>query len=126
MKLWLDDARLPPPSYSHWARTADECIKFLKEGRCKHVSLDHDLAFEHYVGNKPAKDACKEKTGMAVVDWMIENNVWPREVRIHTMNPVGRENMRRACLNHAPRGRVRCWVELPNDSPGVTRAPWET
>lgn len=124
MKLWLDDVRLPPAGYSKWVKTADECIEALETGKYTHVSLDHDLADEHYHGDKPA-NAYKEKTGMHVVLWMVENQNFPAEVRVHTMNPVGRHNMMTALQKWAPE-ETRAWVELPADSPGVLRRPWET
>lgn len=124
MKLWLDDVRLPPAGYSKWVKTADECIEELKTGKYTHVSLDHDLADEHYHGNKPAREAYKEKTGMDVVLWMVENNVFPAECRVHTMNPIGRHNMMTAFQKWAPES-TRAWASLPSDSPGVLRRPWE-
>ena len=92
-RLWLDDERPPPDGYDHWVKTADECIAALMTGEYYHVSLDHDLAAEHYHGDLPAKEAYKEKTGQAVVDWMVKTARYPRSIRIHTMNPVGRQNM---------------------------------
>jgi len=94
MNLWLDDYRAPPIKselFWEWAKTADEAIAILKKGNIEFASLDHDLAEEHYYaydgpGDKEDKQF-KEKTGMAVLDWMQENNVWPvAGVRIHTMN----------------------------------------
>lgn len=77
--------------------TADEAIAALKTGTVEFASLDHDLADEHYVrffmaersGEEYDTSDCKEKTGMDVLIWMKENNVWPKDgVRIHTMNTV--------------------------------------
>jgi hypothetical protein len=112
MKLWLDDERKPPPGYSHWVKSADECIEALKSGKYDHVSLDHDLADEHYKEGGWMPHVSKEKTGQAVVDWMIENSWWPAEVRVHTMNPVGRKNMLTALLRYAPT-TTRVWVRFP-------------
>ena len=105
--LWLDDER-EPPSFSDsgipwtWAKTADEAIEYLKTGEVAFASLDHDLAEEHYYecskayqeGRPLNTSACKEKTGMEVVNWMEEQNVWPKEgVRVHTLNGQGRDRM---------------------------------
>ena len=43
------------------------------------ISLDHDLG--------------EEKTGYDVVKFMAEENIWPSVVKVHSMNPVGRDNM---------------------------------
>lgn len=98
MKLWLDDVR---PPWKHgclgwtWAKTADEAIAFLATGQVQEASLDHDLAAEHYCPDeKLLTPASGEKTGYAVVRWMIENRVWPPNgVHVHSMNPVGAARM---------------------------------
>jgi hypothetical protein len=105
--LWLDDERKPPSLSDSgipwtWAKTADEAIEYLKTGEVVFASLDHDLADEHYYENSKAQQegrpldtsACKEKTGMSVIDWMEEQNVWPKDgVRVHTLNGQARERM---------------------------------
>jgi hypothetical protein len=98
--LWLDDER-KPPTYSDcglhwtWIKTANEAIEVLKTGRVEFASLDHDLCDKHYyifereVRGLQEVDLAVEGTGMTVLKWMEENNVWPSEgVRIHTMNTV--------------------------------------
>lgn len=103
--LWVDDdpQRKPPPFdtcglYWTWVTTYDEAIEALKTGTVEFVSLDHDLADEHYVAYfsfnqlcdpRTYTHHCKEKTGYDVLLWMEENNVWPKDgIRIHTMNHV--------------------------------------
>lgn len=77
-----------------WAKTADEAIDYLKTGRVERASLDHDLADEHYPWSGIPEGQWKEKTGLTVVRWMVENNVWPRHgVRVHSWNPVGAKRM---------------------------------
>lgn len=105
INLWLDDTRQPPlPMHSGrmwlWAKTADEAIEILKSGNVTFASLDHDLALEHYVVYENEQQymndhrTFKEKTGYSVICWMEENNIWPKEgVRVHTMNPVGKDKM---------------------------------
>ena len=94
MKIWLDDIRVP---YKFgrigwtWVKTTDECIEALKKGDVKEISLDHDLSEKAMLGNFEG-----EKTGYEVVLWMIENNVFPEKIYIHSFNPAGRDRMRRA------------------------------
>ena len=105
--LWLDDERKPPSLSDScipwtWAKTADEAIEYLKTGEVVFASLDHDLADEHYYecskahqeGRPLNTSACKEKTGMSVINWMEEQSVWPKEgVRVHTLNGLGLDRM---------------------------------
>ena len=105
--LWLDDdPQRRPPSFVEcgfhwtWVKNYEEAIEALKTGTIEFVSLDHDLADEHYFAYFAFNEAngndaknytknCKEKTGYDVLCWMEENNVWPKDgVRIHTMNHV--------------------------------------
>jgi hypothetical protein len=85
MKLWVDDLRPPPDGTWHWVKTSSEAISVLLQMKDSYsldgtppeiMSLDHDLG--------------GLDTTRPVVLWCCENNFWPDEVRIHTMNPVGR------------------------------------
>ncbi len=115
MKLWLDDIRNPPDDTWTTARTADEAIAILKTGFVVEASLDHDL------GHCPACTECKgwgspcgcrcHLSGNFVVNWMATEGVWPEHVRIHSMNPVGAENMRSTLLRYGPYDKVE-WVSI--------------
>lgn len=112
--LWLDDERQPPTFsdceiYWTWVKSADEAIEVLKSGTVEFASLDHDLADEHYFeyfnalseGRLLDTSQCKEKTGMDVLLWMEENNVWPKDgVRIHTLNTARKPSMLAAVERH--------------------------
>ena len=109
MRVYLDDLRRPPVGW-HLVKTADECGDALVRGRVDELSLDHDLAEEHYPGARAADGTSnvepryREKTGLAVVEWMVAQGPgfsWPKLVIVHTMNPVGRANML-ALLRRAP------------------------
>jgi hypothetical protein len=105
--IWLDDVREPPSLADSgipfaWVKTADEAIEYLKTGEVVFASLDHDLADEHYYecskalgeGRPLNTSGFREKTGMSVITWMDEQNVWPKEgVRVHTLNDQGRDRM---------------------------------
>jgi hypothetical protein len=88
--VFLDDKRDPPPG-GDWtvARTSKEAIRLLAAGGVTYISFDHDLG--------------GGDTGMRVVDWIDERvaadpafefPTW----RVHSMNPVGRDNIRTAML----------------------------
>lgn len=92
-KLWVDDER-PAPDKFFWAKTSAVAVEFLKlmvtmGVPMEEVSLDHDLG--------------GDDTGMKVLNWMIENNVWPAVLTIHTANTPARENMLRAANAEAPK-----------------------
>lgn len=116
MRVYLDDERKAPVGW-HRVYTADECIAKLEGGKVEELSLDHDLAqehLEHYEGtgyNSPPEPVFREKTGYAVVQWMIDNGVWPPLVILHTMNPVARDRMLAAIRRYAPE-HVRCEVRI--------------
>ncbi len=107
VRLWLDDVREP---WKHgcigwvWVKTADEAIDAFSKYEVVEASLDHDLSWEHYPGadTEVKKDSeFKEKTGMAVIDWMEETGNWPKYgVMVHSMNPVGRQRMVEAVIRH--------------------------
>lgn len=102
--LWLDDIR-DPVAHGYlgaiWVKTADEAIHHLQVGDVEMASLDHDLSIDDTIGQPKG-----EKTGYDVVLWMEENNVWPKHgVRVHSMNPVGRQRMQVVIDKHYDQSR---------------------
>jgi hypothetical protein len=98
MKVWLDDLR---PPHLHgclgwvWVKDYHECLEALKTGLVEAISLDHDLSLKATLG-----DWSGELTGYEVLCWMEENEVWPEQVRIHSMNPAGRARMQLVLDKH--------------------------
>ncbi len=95
MKLWVDDERPAPDDTWDVALTSDEAIEILAlsqlpmwEDELDEISLDHDLG--------------GDDTGFKVLDWMIDNNVWPKVLTIHTSNPPARQRMLAAANAEAP------------------------
>lgn len=103
-RVWHDDTR-PPPEGWEWARTNDQAMVMLKQGGTEEISLDHDLGLEHLdhatdptaiyqAGKSP------NGSGLDLVRWMIEKNLVPAKVTIHSWNiEMGREMA--ATLNDA-------------------------
>ena len=96
MKIWVDDIRQPPEGYV-WCKTVNEattlitCINRLYDMECTDnlpsielLDLDHDAGNYASFGGDYIR----------VLDFMEKNN-YNYPIRIHSMNPVGRENMRR-------------------------------
>lgn len=96
MKLWIDDVRPAPEGY-RYCRSVNEAIdiiiayEFMYKAsgentfyRIEIIDIDHDAGqFEQYGGDY-----------IRLLDWLeATNRNYP--IRIHSMNPVGVENMRR-------------------------------
>lgn len=94
MKLWLDDMR-PLPTEPGWvlARSVNEAIEIMKKETVSFASLDHDLGYFASEGGD----------GVKLILWMAENESWPTEgIQIHSMNPVGAQNMMALVERYAP------------------------
>lgn len=84
--LYVDDIREPNIAQDDKnlnvifiARTYKDAIKELNIYKYDIIDLDHDLG--------------EEKTGYDICKYIVENNIRFDEIRIHTSNPVGRDNM---------------------------------
>ena len=83
MKIWLDDIRPAPEGYI-WCKSVNSAKRMIESARenISVLDLDHDLGDYAYDGGD----------GIKLLDWFVETQrFYP--IRIHTMNPVGRENM---------------------------------
>ncbi len=96
MKLWIDDERVMPSGYTHVAMSSEEAITLLSQHDFDVVSFDHDLGGTYINGQ------FGEDTSRPILTWMIENEKWPREVRFHTANPVGRDWLEGTARQYAP------------------------
>jgi len=72
------------------ANNVGEIISELEENEFDVLFLDHDLGWNTYVNSFG-----KEETGYLVALWLAENpDKQPGTIVLHTLNPVGRENMK--------------------------------
>lgn len=85
MKLWVDDIRPAPNGYT-WLRTVEDVINTIENNPMSEIeiiSLDHDAGDYAVYGGDYIK----------ILDWLEETKRnYP--IHLHTMNPVGRINMR--------------------------------
>ena len=102
--LFLDDIRFPeevrynygPYKHIRIARSYEDAVWMVTQyGLPTFISFDHDLADEHY--NKESG----ERTGYSFAQWFCEHVMdnaltLPTDFRfyVHSMNPVGAENIR--------------------------------
>ena len=95
MKIWLDDLR-PAPEGFIWCRSVNEAKSMIEEAeRSSSVELidcDHDLGDYAQDGGD----------GIKLLDWLAERGTF-YPVALHTMNPVGRENMLRTINAYWPK-----------------------
>ena len=92
MKLWVDDVRPAPNGYI-WLKSVNQAKKYIEENEAhpfeyfsliELIDIDHDAGDYAYDGGDYIK----------LLDWLEETGrSYP--IRIHSMNPVGVENMRR-------------------------------
>ncbi len=77
MKLWVDDVRPAPDETWTVARNSREAVAYLVRNTVEVMSRDHDRG--------------GEDTSRIIVLWLCyeRTNRWPREVRVHSANPVG-------------------------------------
>lgn len=116
-RLFLDDVRIPVDCVLYmrdgriyleeWdiVRNYDDFVNYIKDnGIPDIISFDHDLADEHYSPVMNDEDKYnqlyvhfKEKTGNDCAKWLCEycvkNGLPLPEYRVHSMNPVGRDNI---------------------------------
>jgi len=85
--VYMDDVRpIPAGLVGKWVpiRKVEDVIYLLEKGWVFNLSLDHDMG-------------AGEATGYDLVNWMERNDCWPHgTITIHSRNPVGAGNMRRA------------------------------
>ena len=98
MKLWHDDVRRPPDGWT-WVRTNNEAKEQLQTGNVDTISLDHDMGFHNLdPDNLGPYDhvtlrGTSDDNGMRLVEWMVENEIVPKTVLIHSWNTDGAKRM---------------------------------
>jgi hypothetical protein len=105
MKLWHDDVR-PAPHDWVWAQNNDQARALLECLPITIISLDHDLGAEIHV--TPDMDISQitllrgmaEDNGMKLVEWMIEKDLVPRTVIIHSWNIPAAKRMWQALIDN--------------------------
>lgn len=107
-KLFLDDSRNPPDFTWDVVKSYDQFVAYIQlHGVPDVISFDHDLGkehYEHYAAFIGVEDEATdiripyesfvEKTGYDCAKWLVENYRLPPSYRIHSMNPVGAQNIK--------------------------------
>lgn len=94
MKIWLDDIRKAPDGYI-LCHSVNEAKQLIEENEnltiIEVIDCDHDLGDYYPDGGD----------GIKLIDWLAERGTY-YPIRLHTMNPVGRENMQRTIDRYWP------------------------
>ena len=96
MKLWLDDIRPMPVSFTVHAKTAADAIQILRTGLVTEISFDHDLGPE--TAGNGYQVACFIEAAAYLLKSEFKMPIW----QVHSANPVGRQNIVNA-MNNAER-----------------------
>lgn len=101
MKIWIDDIRQAPPGYE-WAKSVNEAKRLIEKQEAVVDKLKKSGAFGVAIFKKiefidmdhDAGDYANDGGDyIKLLDWLEETNRnYP--IRIHSMNPVGVQNMR--------------------------------
>lgn len=111
MNVWLDDIR---PAPEGWYRTKhiNEIKDMLVKGEVDNLSLDNDLGFSDICSRCEMLDNCINcncfchiphplAEGYKLVDWMEENNCWPKnKPTVHSNNVVAKRRMEAIINKH--------------------------
>ncbi len=98
MKIYIDDIRDPPDKSWTVIRELSVALDFVKvlefyDSKIESISFDHDLG--------------GEDTTRPVMMFLCEKNYWPKNIYIHTANPVGREYLEQLTTRYAPAGILK-------------------
>jgi len=98
VNIYLDDCRDAPKGFLLAKNTIEcECLLVKYKGQVNILSLDHDLGEEDRKG-----------TGYDVVKWLCyyyqqnDDNLFPKQIYLHSANPVGRFNMYQLLERYKP------------------------
>ena len=93
MKLWIDDVRQPPTNSIDnpyfWLKSVNQTKRIIELSEDSYFTKITLIDIDHDAGDY----ACDGGDYIKLLDWLEETGRnYP--IRIHSMNPVGRENMR--------------------------------
>lgn len=91
LTIWVDDIRPVPANYTHWCKSVDECINLISKAKLANIPIDV-IDLDHDAGDYA------EHGGdyIRLLDWLEAtklNDDNHTAFRIHTMNPVGKQQM---------------------------------
>lgn len=102
MKLWIDDIREAPEGYL-WLQSTNAALRYIRDNISviKHIDLDHDAGDYRTLGGDYVA-ILNEMERLSHRHKIDFNHI---TFRLHSMNPVGVENMRRIIERNG-------WIEI--------------
>lgn len=91
-KLFVDDTREFPTGSYECCRIVKHALIFLDIIRFDHISLDYSLS--------------NGETGMDILNYMKEKNIFVPNINIHSNNIFGKEQMREFCKANFPNSKI--------------------
>ena len=93
-KLYLEDIREPKSEGWVIVRTFTEFVMIINErGVPDEISFDHDLGWDD-------QNNCEQKSGYDCAKWLVENNIVIENFKVHSANPVGKQNIESLLNNY--------------------------
>lgn len=92
MKIWVDDVRPAPSNEWIWIKSVNGFKNFIYMS-CPYGKTDLYISIDHDAGEY-AKDGGDY---IKILDWLEEIGYKNCSINIHSMNPVGRQNMMVIC-----------------------------
>lgn len=88
IKIWIDDTREKPVEYKVCVKSYQQFLNFIRcYNRNKNMNKEELFVdFDHDLGDG--------KSGYDIAKYIVENNIQLYGFRIHSMNPIGVENIR--------------------------------
>lgn len=117
--LYLDDVRVPLVRGVDLVHDYDEFVAYLtSQDMPEVISWDHDISEEHYPtaaeGDRDVipYETYKDKTGFHCALYVVENRLPLLLWSVHSLNPVGGNNIRRLLREYCPQGELR-YLNVP-------------
>lgn len=99
--IYIDDMRQPRNPNVIWVKSYDEAIAALESVYTTFTIANAPCSlvvdFDHDLGEK--------KTGYDIAKWLVEEYPWTANFRVHSMNPVGANNIRQLLKHYG-------WTEI--------------
>ena len=92
-RLFVDDTREFPKWGYECCRDADTAIVLLSVMEFERISLDYNLGSD-------------SKTGLDILIWIKENNIFIPEINIHSDHIFGKDRMYEFCKENFPNSKV--------------------
>jgi len=109
MRIWIDDIRTPPEEDWTWVKTSQEALDLLAQvviSDVEEISFDHDLGLNVDGG---------DDTSRRVAYYLCEVDSFPKQVWVHSSNPVGRDYLIGMFDRYGNGAQYRAYVN-PNPS----------